>query len=742
MHTTLFPIQEAANSECSLAPTSTVSIANPLVAAYAVSESQYRDELQILSSIVRSFDPVYDNYYDDSLDDVTNEMVAVRKQRNNQFLHIVTSLREKHIELSRIFLYTMEELLVGFAKWALDINTFYESYLEYYKLDLNQCKSEIKIRRRPLVRIKHLLNFTTSLKLLVAQSTPQHYTPELISDLEIITYKLSKTLQESNNLDANEREKCELHVNIIHAKDIVQLKPICVDVSSSIFSGAAIIADVHYVNNLEQTSLSFMNMEVYIASEKFCMVERDTLGKSLLFAPLRRNEFTLIDKDKLLFHHTIHSDIQLCFSIRGDPSLADILIDYFPSKTDSYQYSTPSFGLGFQDAEIKTPQSQSPAHSRTSSVESTEPLELNTSNIPLYKLKFASSSPAIATSLHPVQYIQDRPQMDRETELSKSFLTSIANDEDSDDEDNDAESIISDTTEPVLEMPVTKKIDFSKYKPSAVTKEQKIKKKNIFSSFSSLFKKQKQEPNLSKTAHPQIVRKSSIPDFLSNPQTRELPNANVCVWNSMSWTKPEDVRIRLHEQDESHYLEVKMRFPLLLQLNELTKCAVHAIDIHLTSKDHDGRKHTILIRPSNRRDLDLLSKVISHPEIGIVESFSVESELSKITRISNTESDKTGNSDITQNETKEMSWTGVGNLNQIRNGKLIDLNRCVMTITNRSGEIDLDFTGFEFGAIDLKTQAAKFNKLSELEISVDDYIVTFDDLKDLQQFNECVFVLG
>ncbi|CAI8505274.1 unnamed protein product [Pichia kudriavzevii] len=185
-----------------------------------------------------------------------------------------------------------------------------------------------------------------------------------------------------------------------------------------------------------------------------------------------------------------------------------------------------------------------------------------------------------------------------------------------------------------------------------------------------------------------------------------------------------------------------MRSPLLLQLNELTKCAVHAIDIHLTSKDHDGRKHTILIRPSNRRDLDLLSKVISHPEIGIVESFSVESELSKITRISNTESDKTGNSDITQNETKEMSWTGVGNLNQIRNGKLIDLNRCVMTITNRSGEIDLDFTGFEFGAIDLKTQAAKFNKLSELEISVDDYIVTFDDLKDLQQFNECVFVLG
>lgn len=388
MTTPLFSIQEAVNSASSLPhikesrnPISVYSDRQYpkqkptddykqdklvfLIENYKKSENEYSTELRVLESIVKSFDPVYNNYFDSSLDDITDEMVKFRKDKNAKLYTVIQHLILKHNELYQLLHFTdLDTMLVNLSEWGVNINQLYKEYNGYYKLDIHQAKSEVQIRRRPLIRIRYLNNFFKSLKNIVIQMDERPYSAELLSNLEVIIFKLSKSLEDARLLDESERQRWDNFIFSTNCKDIVQLKSICVDLKPHDFDSESYNCNLHYINKLQKTTLNFFKCDVIFLKnrtfDQIAIVQKDTFGKNLVFSPLRMGEFkldrTVNDSNgkSILFNHSIiGTDIQICFTMteNTDPQLSEKLLDLFPQVNDETTYEKPCFGLRIQNVQ-------------------------------------------------------------------------------------------------------------------------------------------------------------------------------------------------------------------------------------------------------------------------------------------------------------------------------------------------------------------------------------------------------
>lgn len=385
--TPLFPIQEAVNSEMSLpqskskrqqvqiysdSEASSSNEINMLMDSYRKSEYEYNIELQVLKSIAKNFNPIYNNYYDSSLDDITNEMVKERQNENGKFMKIVQNLIIKHKQLYEALNTSkdkLETLLINISQWGLDIDRLYSSYLQYYKLDMNQPKTEIKIRRRPLIRIRYLNMFFKSLKNIVIQMTAKPYIAELISNFEVITFKLTKLLEEARIVDEKQRSKCENFVHTYTAKDVIQLRSVCVSLDQDSFKSNIYNCNLHYINSSQNATLNFLKINVIFieALSSIAIVRNESSGKSLLFAPIKKHEFRFLKSNddsngrSLLFNHSLlKKDVQLCFTFDSklQPDFESKLMDIFPLPvnlpTETYKPITAGLGIKVIDTSSTT----------------------------------------------------------------------------------------------------------------------------------------------------------------------------------------------------------------------------------------------------------------------------------------------------------------------------------------------------------------------------------------------------
>lgn len=498
MQTPLFPIQEAVSSASSL-PANSNHKSLPMVIEndeehklhnilhnYQQSEREYLVELKTLYSIVKNFDPVYNNYYDGSMDDITDEMVEERREKNERFKKLVSQMISKHTEMGEILkLPQTDTILMTLTNWSDGITEIYTNYIGFYKLDVSQCKTEIKIRRRPLIRIRYLNDLFKSLKEIIILMGEKPYTASVLSSFEILIFRLTKCLELSKEKDDFEKKKCENELYTINAKDIVHLTPVFADVRQSHLN-KEYLCDMHYVS--QSTTLNFMNISVVTLKDttidQLVILQRDTFGKHLLFAPLRKNEFTLqmtneISGKSLVFSHSVLKDqLKICFTFNKNtnPELSSVLLGYFPKYVPSAIYNIPDFGLGVrlgkdakditksvekkvipvdENKELKETQALVPVpnvqEKKTEDIKfkemSTNTNENNNNNTPLY-LKFASNDNLVGSqsnSKHAYNLINKPLELKKESELSKRVLHQIASGDVSD-EENDAdevESIIS-----------------------------------------------------------------------------------------------------------------------------------------------------------------------------------------------------------------------------------------------------------------------------------------------------------
>lgn len=497
--TPLFPIQEATNSTSSLPASS--NHANLAIVAenneendvytilnnYRRSEKDYLVELKTLYSIVKSFDPVYNNYYDDSMEDITDEMVEERKEKNDSFKELVSSLILKHKEVSELLkLPKLDAILLNLVTWSDGMVEMYTKYIEFYKLDVSQCKTEIKIRRRPLIRIRYLSDFFKSLKEAIILMGEKPYTAFVLSSFEVLTFKLTKCLNYSKKTDDLEKHKCGNELYTTNAKDVIKLTPVLADVRQSQLD-QEYFCDLHYIN--QTTTLEFLNITVVTLKntpiDQIAILQRDTFGKHLLFSPLRKNEFTVKVKNGMMgtsleFQHTILKDqLKICFLFNKNtnPELSSVLLRLFPKYVPSAAYNIPKFGLGIRmgkdeneitknspqksnQLDVEKPSQQYKTHmtiidvqkEKENDIESTEVKNNtknnnNNNNTPLYH-KFLPNdiSHGSQCNFKQTYNLIDAPeQLKKESDLSRKLLIQVATGDVSDEESDvdEVQSVVS-----------------------------------------------------------------------------------------------------------------------------------------------------------------------------------------------------------------------------------------------------------------------------------------------------------
>ena len=504
--TPLFSIQEAVNSATSLpqAPNILPDVTltprvlpgrsndgNELVSLvekYRKSEREYLMELQVLESIIKSFDPVYNNYFDSSLEDITNEMVKERKKKNLKLHALVKKMLSKHQQLDyMLHLSDYHAMLVRISEWGIDVNRLYLEYLQSYKLDINQPKTEVKTRRRPLIRIRYLNNFIKSLKSVIIQMGEQPYSAELLSNIEIIIFKLSECLEQARTLDESERKKWENFVHVSSAKDIVLLRSVCVNMGQECFNFVSHICHLRYSNKSQKAALDFPNIEVqFITSSQnksIAIIQKDFSGKNLLFAPIKQKELSYAkttnnaDAKSLHFNHSLMNDgVELCFTFdpTKDPALGKELVRLFPQPTNTAALTPPTLGLGIstqdgtqpkqeqgpitihQDYERSVKAMNAPALNTDEfeevDLENISPVKSNRSDlvipprrstsVPLSKLKYSSNMSNVSVSkyLDSLASTKEAPSSsiaktkEKQEQLSREMLHRIVQDESSDEE--------------------------------------------------------------------------------------------------------------------------------------------------------------------------------------------------------------------------------------------------------------------------------------------------------------------
>lgn len=483
--TPLFPIQEAANSASSLPRLQKESGDNNindkdmefnfnsnlnniyeenklifLIENYKKSELEYKVELKTLYSIIEKFDPVYNNYYDSSLDDITNEMVKERKEKNKIVLEIVNSLIIKHNELLNLLNSTnYDSLLLNLSTWGVNINKIYSNYIKFYKLDINQPKTEIKIRRRPLIRIRYLNNFIKSLKNILIQLKEKPYSGQLLSNFEIIIYKLSKCLEEARILDELERKKCESFVHIYNAKDLITLRSVSSSLNQQDFNSKFYNCSLHYINTLQKTALNFLNIEVIFLENNFgnsiAIIQKDSSGKNLLFSPIRQSELRFLkfnyssNGKSLLFNHSVlKNDIQLCFTFNelNQSDFEKKMINLFPNINTPIIYRKSTSGLNIKISDSIPEKKESTIIPISNKNELIINDKENILKIPPRKSKPLSSYPAkqnlninnqkqIKESISSSSSIVNNDKS-KQNKISKNNLLEIKNKEESSDDDD------------------------------------------------------------------------------------------------------------------------------------------------------------------------------------------------------------------------------------------------------------------------------------------------------------------
>ncbi|VEU23071.1 DEKNAAC104275 [Brettanomyces naardenensis] len=332
---------------------------------FKTSEIQYIDDLKVLLTILDSFDSHFDNYFDGSHEDDDCYLQRTRELKNSKLIDIVKSLLHQHEKLGQILDNDSDlgVFLLEFSRWSLNVHPFYSSYMELYRLDIGAARTEVELRRVPLVqllRISRLLEVAKRSIYYCLDSQSQMKLQDLVSNLELASQRFSKALQLSRSMDHRERERILSLVNFSSVKSLTGLLPVCSNIdfgsTKEVFS-----SELFYKNDKLATAVNFQKTEMVFLESKspsLALVKVEENGKTLLFPPLRQGELVFckeVERSVYLLKHCLSKDVELYITVsEKDPqrslSAKQKLMEMFPTKKglrDSQTYSSTKLdGLG------------------------------------------------------------------------------------------------------------------------------------------------------------------------------------------------------------------------------------------------------------------------------------------------------------------------------------------------------------------------------------------------------------
>lgn len=805
LSTPLFSIQEAAKSEASLSASVQVYQDRTktleerylaLTADFKRSETIYREDIRALYGVLGMFDPVYNTYFDNSYEDITDEMVAQRKSQNLALKQTV-----KDIALHHRYLYDYlhdvdaERALCSIAKWVLRANELYANYLSVYRVDPNHSKAENHLRRHPVKKLHDLHDFISALKELVfhLQATPS--TASLISNLEIGLHQLKKSVDQAAQLSVPDRD-----IAVENAKDVSMLKPVSVALSTdNLDFENGFKCKLFYFHKIQSVSMNFEQVEVALVKgskyKQLALLELGPNGRTLIFAPIGEKQFKFVHKvdNNTIQFDNYGDDAQLFFTAdqNTNSSLWDLLMEMFPPNQKFVPHNKHN-GLGIQHLAVEKP----------------EPIkEIGEDNT----LSFVpNKAPAAALAMN----------VSNGSRLAGKFMQDIMEDVDSD-EDMDDMSIVSMEVSPVREMFSSHSMSETKLvsveaveeiplpAPASVsapepTPAQPVRssspirslsrkntsatslptKRSFMGKLTSMLRRDNNSNAsliLEQASTIKISRPTSPTDegdigyLIANPNTCtsfQLPHAKVSFWKQNAWTEGSVQAVRLLQiKGRGKYLALYNKGqPMpskpasLIKIGPEYPCQQYSLDLHLNSVNEHNTPVVVLLRTNSHQNQTILRSAIEDYDFKSASDEQAQMPAPAKTptgAISNSSSWQSMRSNGTvstaattasssSQHAAAASFNGIGTACILRDGKMRRSDRCVITASRSVGgtHVEMELTGYEFGRVDLRLQrkdVSKFDSMDGPRILVSDkaskYILGFDTVQDLEKLlHMCVAV--
>ncbi|QOU20264.1 hypothetical protein BRETT_004918 [Brettanomyces bruxellensis] len=319
------------------------------ISSFDGSEEVYREELRVLLSVIESFDPRYDSYFDSSIQEEDPRTTAHRKQRND-FLHsLVKKIFHSHQNLAKILTCSNDLglVLLRFSEWSLKAQPLYTCYLEHYHLNSDASSSETELRMQPIVEIQRLSDFIAVSRKSVFSlgAQPQIRLQDIISNLELASERFLRLTKKTVERSHGEMARTSHNVSFSSVKSFVQLSPVCssFDLSKieSVFS-----SELFYKNEKLSTAVHFQTVDLVFFqapssnTTMLALVRIEDNSKSLLFPPFRYGELVFckdVDNFVVLLRHCLSSGVDLYVSLdKKHPERSTQarckLLEMFPSR--------------------------------------------------------------------------------------------------------------------------------------------------------------------------------------------------------------------------------------------------------------------------------------------------------------------------------------------------------------------------------------------------------------------------
>lgn len=738
------------------------------------------EQLKSLYGVLGMFDPVYNTYFDNSYDDVTDDMVSYRKAKNSELKKIIKEIAIQHKHF--LTLAQNEDMNRGIhliSEWVLNISKVYCQYLSMYRYDEQLPENENYLRKAPLLKLESIIAFSESLKQLIFHLNPNSNTATSNSNFETSVHHLRKLTQQFREM------KPDLELISGECLDICSLRAISVTLSKEILDfNSGFQCKMFYFHKSQTVSMNFEKVQIVPVNDckvdQIVLLEVDSTNHSkVLFAPIKRNEMNfvqMVDQNTIQFDH-YSKDVQLFFTVDENTRMGvlDELKEFFPSKKRSV-YQTRSTGLGVKNPLFIRPEA---AQDYLSTSEESGSASSELSFVPASQLTKSSSRVDLSIRENGTKLAE---------KFMKDIIESTVSDEDSDvdcdvemdEEIQEAEamSIISMDSLPQKESVRLVQINnthiqqlTSLPQPPALTNKgsnssmsststdtSKSKKfmgkltgmfRRDNSSNASLILENSSSLKLNKSSsNSSLNSKQDMRDLVKDATTFQLPSSKVSYWRNNSWTNTEVQHLKLHNLPNAKYIGVysvnEGSLNMLVKIIPRSSCQKHALDLQFSTMTHDNKPIVVLFRTSNEQKLSILESAIQDYEFSsISQSSSTQSNLmdQSITQSSSLQT-MAGH----EHEGKPQYWNGMASLTIIKGGKMKKSDRCVVSACNRNGEVEVELTGYEFGRLTVQSNAEQVSMVKDnrgqqrvlVADKVGKYVLGFDDQDLMSKFYQCV----
>lgn len=279
-----------------------------------------------------------ESHYRDQLSKLLGCCSPLKRQAANGFTNSVRKLIAYHTDLVRSLDHADEiEGVLNFIDWVKSAIPVYQNYVHNYSLDVNSLKAEVSLKKAPLIRINQMSKYFQK----IVDINDSH--PESKVDFdELIQKNLNKLMEMAR--DKNEMENLWIDLGTLLFDKVHSLDSDYYNTVGYFQLDQCVKRDYFKFDLLHPKSkLLDVLVEVFQLTDStiaICSVE--SVGRSLMFPPLKASEFAMIKNNLDLIHLSNDDGVELKLTCPDKSQLSywnNVIDGLFGSEQDGNEES-------------------------------------------------------------------------------------------------------------------------------------------------------------------------------------------------------------------------------------------------------------------------------------------------------------------------------------------------------------------------------------------------------------------